>query len=111
MNGLAAWSLLVGAGLLEIVWASALKRSAGMSLFWPSALAVVTAALSFALLAVALRHIPVGTGYAAWVGIGAAGVMVAGFVLFGETLSIAKVACLCLIICGVAGLKIFGGAG
>ena len=105
-----AWALLIGAGLLENFWASALKHTAGMTQLWPSVLAVAAATLSFVLLAVALRQIPMGVGYAAWVGIGAAGTALAGVALFNETMSLGKAASLGLIVLGVAGVKLFGDA-
>ena len=73
-----AWFVLVCAGLLEIVWATALKQSDGFTRLWPSIVGIVGALVSFLLLAVALRHLPAGTGYAVWVGIGAVGVSIAG---------------------------------
>src|SRR3954467_15984754 len=76
------WLILVAAGLLEIVWATALKQSDGFTRLWPSVIGIGGAALSFVLLAVALRHLPAGTGYAVWVGIGAGGVALAGIVVF-----------------------------
>ena len=104
-----AWLLLVVAGLLEIVWAVALKQSEGFTRLWPSVLGIGGALLSFILLAVALRHLPAGTGYAVWVGIGAVGVAVAGIILFGECASIARVAFLALIVVGIVGLRLVEG--
>ena len=69
-----AWLFLVAAGLLEIVWAIALKQSDGFTRLWPSVIGISTALASFLLLTMALRHLPVGTAYAVWVGIGAIGV-------------------------------------
>src|SRR5690606_25588231 len=69
-----AWLLLVVAGLLEIVWAIALKYTDGFTRWLPSVLTVVAAALSFVLLSLAMRHLPVGTAYAVWVGVGTLGV-------------------------------------
>jgi quaternary ammonium compound-resistance protein SugE len=69
-----AWLLLVSAGLLEIVWAVALKYTGGFTRLWPSVIGVTSAVVSFAMLASALKSLPVGTAYAVWVGIGAVGV-------------------------------------
>jgi quaternary ammonium compound-resistance protein SugE len=101
-----AWLMLVVAGLLEIVWAIALKQSDGFSRLWPSVIGIGGAVLSFGLLAVALRQLPAGTGYAVWVGIGAVGVAVAGMVLFGETVSVARVLFLSIIVVGIVGLRL-----
>jgi quaternary ammonium compound-resistance protein SugE len=104
-----AWLVLVSAGLLEIVWATALKQSDGFSQLWPSVVGVGGALLSFVLLAVALRQLPAGTGYAVWVGIGAVGVAIAGIVAFGEVISAARLLFLSLIIVGIVGLRIVEG--
>jgi quaternary ammonium compound-resistance protein SugE len=104
-----AWVALICAGLLEIVWATALKQSDGFSRLWPSVVGIGGALVSFVLLAVALRQLPAGTGYAVWVGIGAVGVAIAGIVAFGETLSAARLLFLSLIVVGVVGLRIAEG--
>lgn len=100
-----AWALLVLAGLLEIVWALALKRAEGLTRLWPSLIGVSVAMLSLVLLGLALRHLPVGTAYAVWVGIGAFGVAAFGTWVLGEAMSPAKLLCLALIGVGVAGLR------
>lgn len=100
-----AWLILVAAGLLEVVWATALKYSDGLSRIRPSIVVVIGALASFLLLAHALRTLPVGTAYAAWVGIGAVGVAAVGVVLFGEALSPLRLGFIALIITGVAGLQ------
>lgn len=105
-----AWILLVVAGLLEIVWATAVKQSDGLSRLWPSALGIGAAAVSFVLLAAALRSLPVGTAYAVWVGIGALGVAAAGIVVHGEPASPPRLAFLLLILVGVVGLRTLDGA-
>lgn len=101
-----AWTLLVGAGLLEVVWAIALKQSEGFSRLVPSVVGIVAAVASFAMLAFALRWLPVGTAYAVWVGIGAAGVALAGIVALGDSASAARLGCVALIVAGVIGLKL-----
>lgn len=100
-----AWILLVVAGLLEIVWALALKQADGLTRFWPSLFGLGAAGLSLALLALSLRSLPMGTAYAVWVGIGTFGVALAGILALGESVSVARVICLTLIVAGVAGLK------
>ena len=103
-----AWYLLVGAGLLEIVWAIALKSSDGFSRLWPSAIGIIAAVVSFVMLTMALRTLPVGTAYAVWVGIGAVGTAVLGIFLFGDSAGPLKLASLALIVAGIAGLKLSG---
>ncbi|WFF03484.1 SMR family transporter [Micromonospora sp. WMMD964] len=102
-----AWLVLVISGMLETAWAVALDRSAGLSRFVPSAIFVVTLVLSMAGLAYALREIPVGTGYAVWVGIGAVGTALIGMLALGESTSLPRILCLLLVVAGVIGLKIF----
>jgi quaternary ammonium compound-resistance protein SugE len=101
-----AWIILVCAGLLEIVWATALKQSDGFSRLWPSIVGVGGALLSFLMLAVALKQLPAGTGYAVWVGIGAVGVAIAGIVAFGEAVSVGRVVFLSIIVVGIVGLRL-----
>ncbi|MUL44048.1 multidrug efflux SMR transporter [Streptomonospora sp. PA3] len=101
-----SWLLLVLSGLLESVWATALAASNGFTRLWPSLVFAVALALSMSGLALALRTIPVGTGYAVWVGIGAVGTAVAGMLWFGEAASAARIVCLLLIISGIVGLKL-----
>nr|MDT0662560.1 quaternary ammonium compound efflux SMR transporter SugE [Micromonospora sp. DSM 115978] len=101
-----AWVVLVLAGLLEVVWAGALKHTAGFTRLWPSVLAITTAGLSFFLLSWAMRSLPVGTSYAVWVGIGAVGVVIAGVVTMQESLSPARLLFLGLIVAGIIGLRL-----
>jgi quaternary ammonium compound-resistance protein SugE len=105
-----AWILLVAAGLLEIVWATAVKQSDGLTRLWPSVIGIGGAAVSFVLLSAALRSLPVGTAYAVWVGIGALGVALAGVALQGEPASPVRAAFLVLILVGVIGLRALDGA-
>ncbi|MEU5780794.1 quaternary ammonium compound efflux SMR transporter SugE [Micromonospora lupini] len=102
-----AWLVLVISGFLETAWAIALDRSAGFSRLLPSVVFVVTLVLSMAGLAYALRDIPVGTGYAVWVGIGAVGTALVGMLVLGESASLPRILCLLLVVAGVVGLKIF----
>jgi quaternary ammonium compound-resistance protein SugE len=104
-----AWTVLVGAGLLEIVWAIALKHADGFTRFWPSAIGIAAAVVSFVLLSTALRTLPVGTAYAVWVGIGALGVAITGIIAFGESASLLRVGLLALILIGIVGLKLVEG--
>lgn len=101
-----AWIVLVVSGVLETVWAAALSRSAGFTRPGPSVLFGGALVLSMAGLAYALRTIPVGTGYAVWVGIGAVGTAVYGMVALAEPVSAARIVCLVLIVSGVVGLQL-----
>lgn len=104
-----AWIYLLVAGLLEVVWASALKQTEGFTRPWPSVVAISTALASFVLLAVALKTLPVGTGYAVWVGIGAVGTVAVGILAFGDAATPARLFFLALILVGIAGLKLTDG--
>ena len=108
-NALTGWFALLLAGLLEVGWALGLKYSDGLTRFWPSVAMLVAIALSFALLAVALKSIPFGTAYALWTGIGAAGTVIVGMTAFGEPADLFRVSCLALIIAGMVGLKLATG--
>jgi quaternary ammonium compound-resistance protein SugE len=101
-----AWLALFFAGLLEIGWALGLKFSDGFTRFWPSVATIVAIILSFGLIAIALKSLPFGTVYALWTGIGAAGSMVVGMLVFDESTDIFRVMCLALIIAGMVGLKL-----
>lgn len=101
-----AWVYLVVAGLLEVVWAVGLKYSEGFTRLVPSVVTAVAAAASFWLLAVALKHIPLGTGYVIWVGIGAVGTALVGMWLFNEPATVARLVCIGLIVAGIIGLKL-----
>jgi quaternary ammonium compound-resistance protein SugE len=100
-----AWAYLVVAGVLEIAWAIGLKQTEGFSRLWPSVLTVCAMIASFALLAQALKTIPVGTGYAVWTGIGAAGTAIVGMLFLGESSQVLRIVCIVLILAGVVGLK------
>ena len=101
-----AWIYLAIAGVLEIVWAIGLKYSEGFTRFWPSVVTVLGMAVGFYYLSQALKVIPIGTGYAVWVGIGAVGTAILGIALFGESASPARLACIGLIVAGIVGLKL-----
>jgi quaternary ammonium compound-resistance protein SugE len=106
MRRIMAWSYFFVAGLLEICWAVGLKYTEGFTRLWPSVFTIVALAASMGLLALALRTIPVGTGYAVWTGIGALGTAILGIVLFAEPASAGRVACLLMIVVGIVGLKV-----
>ena len=101
-----AWLLLIAAGLLEIVWGIGLKYTEGFSRITPSVITIAAMIGSVWLLAIALKSIPVGTGYAVWTGIGAVGTAILGIVLFNEAATIARLACIGLIVAGIFGLKL-----
>jgi len=107
MSSLAAWMLVLAAGLLEVGMAIALKTSQGWTQPVPSVLALAAALGSIYLLAVAVRALPLAVAYAAWTGIGAIGVTLAGRLCFAEPLSIARLLCMTLIFAGIAGLRTF----
>lgn len=106
----AAWAVLVLSGLLETVWAVGLPRTDGFTRPGPSAVVVLAMAASVYGLALATRALPIGTAYAVWTGIGAVGAVLYGIVALGEPRTAARLACLGLILAGVVGLKLFGGA-
>jgi len=100
-----AWVVLVVSGVLETVWATALAQSRGFTRVVPSVVFGVALVLSMVGLAYALRSIPVGTGYAVWVGIGAVGTAAYGMAVLGEPATAARLLCLVAIVGGVVGLK------
>jgi quaternary ammonium compound-resistance protein SugE len=100
------WILLLVAGLLEIGWAIGLKYTDGFTRLWPSVWTAASMVLSIVLLAFALKTIPVGTGYAVWTGIGAAGTAILGIVLFAEPATAERLGCIGLIVAGIVGLKL-----
>ena len=101
-----AWINLLIAGMLEIFWAISLKYTDGFSRLWPSIATGAGTIASFYFLAQALKTIPVGTGYAVWTGIGAAGTAILGIVLFAEPTSVPRLLCIGLIVAGIIGLKL-----
>ncbi|MFN3862506.1 MAG: quaternary ammonium compound efflux SMR transporter SugE [Roseateles sp.] len=101
-----AWLVLVIAGLFEVGWAIGLKYTDGFSRPWPTAATVAAMVISVTLLGVAMRSVPVGTAYAVWTGIGAVGTVLLGIVLFQEPATVARLACVGLIVAGIVGLKL-----
>ena len=100
------WMSLGIAGVFEVVWAVGLKYTDGFSRPWPSVATLLAMAISVYFLAQAVRTIPLGTGYAVWTGIGAAGTAIMGIVLFAESLTLVRLLCIGLIVAGIAGLKL-----
>ena len=99
-----AWLTLVAAGLFEIGWAVGLKAANGRPLIL--AATIVAMVISVALLYLAMRHLPLGTAYAVWTGIGAVGTVAVGIVAFGESADAVRLLCIGLIVAGIAGLKV-----
>jgi quaternary ammonium compound-resistance protein SugE len=101
-----AWTFLFFAGLFEIGWAIGLKYTDGFSRPLPTILTVLSMIVSLALLGLALKTLPVGTAYAVWTGIGTVGTALLGIWLLGEPATAIRLACIALIVCGIAGLKL-----
>lgn len=101
-----SWFYLIIAGLLEMGWAVGLKYTEGWTRLWPSIFTAAGMVASFWLLSLAMRTIPVGTAYAVWTGIGAAGTVLLGMVLLGEPRDAGRLACVGLIVAGVVGLRL-----
>lgn len=100
------WIVLLVAGLFETAWALALKQSDGFTRLVPTLLFLVTLVVSMVLLALALRRLPVGTGYAVWTGTGAVGAAVAGMILFGESAAPMRLVPIALIAVGIVWLAL-----
>ncbi len=100
-----AWTILFIAGILEIGWAIGLKYTDGFTKPWPSVLTLACMLGSIVLLGISLKSLPVGTAYAVWTGIGTVGVAILGIYLFGEAASAIRLACIGMIVAGIAGLK------
>lgn len=108
-----AWFVLLIAGLLEVVWAIGLKYTDGFNFRTRGTACAITLAAMIAsmyLLSLAVRKIPIGTGYAVWTGIGAAGAAVLGMVLFKEPATAGRIACLAMLLAGIVGLKVLAAA-
>lgn len=100
-----SWFILIVAGLLEVCWASSLKATAGFTKLWPTFFFVVTLAGSLSLLGLAMRQLPVGTAYAVWVGVGAAGTAIVALFLHGEIMTWPRALFLTMLIVSIVGLK------
>lgn len=101
-----SWVLLVIAGLTEIVWAIGLKEAHGFTELFPSIITIIFLVVSFFLFAIAMKTIPIGTAYAIFTGIGAAGTAIVGIIWFGEDVSIGKLFFLFVLLFGIIGLKL-----
>lgn len=101
-----AWTLLIIAGLCEVAWALGLKYTEGFTRFIPSVLTIAAIIASMVLLARASRDLPIGTAYAVWTGIGIVGAATGGMLLYGESRSGVRIACIALIIAGIIGLRL-----
>jgi quaternary ammonium compound-resistance protein SugE len=106
-----AWVILFVAGLFEIGWAVGLKYTEGFTRLWPSVGTGVSLVLSMALLGWALKTLPLGTAYAVWTGTGAVGTALFGILVLKEPATAARLVCLCLIVAGILGLKLFSPPG
>ena len=105
-----AWALLGIAGVLEIAFALCMKSSEGFTRLMPALLTVATGLSSVFLLSLSLRSLPVGTGYAVWTGIGAAGTAILGMAVLGDSTAPLRILCIALILAGVIGLKLVSGS-
>ncbi|MGA9703599.1 MULTISPECIES: quaternary ammonium compound efflux SMR transporter SugE [Pseudomonas] len=101
-----SWIILFFAGLFEVGWAVGLKYTDGFSKPLPTALTIAAMAISLGLLGLAMKELPLGTAYAIWTGVGAVGTVIAGIILFGESMALFRLASVALIICGLIGLKV-----
>ncbi|HZH51514.1 MAG TPA: quaternary ammonium compound efflux SMR transporter SugE [Microvirga sp.] len=104
-----AWTYLLFAGLFEIGWAIGLKYTDGFTRLVPSVLTAASMIISVLLLGLALKTLPVGTGYAVWTGIGTVGTAILGIILLGEPATAVRLACIGLIVAGILGLKLASG--
>ena len=102
------WIMLLLAGIFEVTWACAMKYSEGFTVLLPSLVTAVGYIASAVFLALALKHLPLGTAYAMWTGFGIVGTTVLGTILFQEKLSLPQVICILMIVIGIVGLKLFG---
>ena len=101
-----AWFLLLVAGLLEVVWASAMKQSDGFTRIWPTGIMLATMLASVTLLAIAMKSLPLGTAYAVWTGIGAVGAFLVGVMVLHEAASPMRIIAALLIVAGLALMKL-----
>ncbi|WP_121259313.1 quaternary ammonium compound efflux SMR transporter SugE [Pseudomonas aeruginosa] len=101
-----SWIILFFAGLFEVGWAVGLKYTEGFSKPLPTVLTALAMLVSLGLLGLAMKPLPLGTAYAVWTGVGAVGTVIAGIVLFGESMALLRLASVALIVCGLVGLKL-----
>ncbi|MCT7909080.1 quaternary ammonium compound efflux SMR transporter SugE [Arcobacter lacus] len=100
-----SWGILVLAGIFEIFWAVGLKYTDGFTKLIPSLFTIIAMLVSFWLLSLSLKTLPLGTAYAVWVGIGTIGTVIAGIMLFGDSINIIRIISILFIILGIIGLK------
>ena len=100
------WFILFVAGLFEVGWAIGLKYTDGFTRPVPTILTLVSMVISVVLLGIALKELPVGTGYAVWTGIGTIGTAILGMILFNDPATAMRLACIGLILAGIVGLKL-----
>jgi quaternary ammonium compound-resistance protein SugE len=100
-----AWVYLTFAGILEIVWASSMKQSDGFTKLWPSIITITSMIVSFLLLSLAMKTLPLGTAYAVWVGIGAVGAFMVGIFFFDEQANIMRILAAGFIVFGIVFMK------
>ncbi|AZV26094.1 MULTISPECIES: quaternary ammonium compound efflux SMR transporter SugE [Pseudomonas] len=101
-----SWIILFFAGLFEVGWAVGLKYTDGFTRPLPTVLTVAAMAVSLGLLGLAMKELPLGTAYAIWTGVGAVGTVIAGIILFGESMALIRLASVALIVTGLIGLKV-----
>jgi quaternary ammonium compound-resistance protein SugE len=101
-----SWIVLFFAGLFEVGWAVGLKYTEGFSRPLPTALTIAAMLISLGLLGLAMKELPLGTAYAIWTGVGAIGTVIAGIILFGESMALFRLVSVALILCGLVGLKL-----
>jgi quaternary ammonium compound-resistance protein SugE len=106
MEAVMAWVVLIVAGIFEVVWAFAMKQSAGFTRLTPTVIMVVAMAASIVLLAFAMKSLPLGTAYAVWTGIGALGAFAVGVAVLGEPATALRIGSAALILLGLVGLKL-----
>ncbi|MGQ2910035.1 MAG: DMT family transporter [Aliihoeflea sp.] len=104
-----AWVFLGLAGLFEVVWATSMKMSAGFTRITPTAITILAMIVSFTFLSMSLKALPLGTAYAIWTGIGAAGAFVIGVMFMGEALTLGRAISILLLVSGIVGLKLSSG--
>ena len=101
-----SWIILLLAGLFEVGWAVGLKYTDGFTRPLPTLLTVSAMLISLGLLGLPMKELPLGTAYAIWTGVGAVGTVIAGIILFGEAVTLMRLASVALIVCGLFGLKL-----
>ncbi|WP_053147406.1 quaternary ammonium compound efflux SMR transporter SugE [Pseudomonas sp. Pf153] len=101
-----SWIILFFAGLFEVGWAVGLKYTDGFSRPLPTAMTIAAMGISLGLLGLAMKELPLGTAYAVWTGVGAVGTVIAGIILFGESMALVRLVSVALIVTGLIGLKV-----